>query len=107
MRRLFHPDAADLDLPRVLQALSDPVRLEMVRRIAAAGELTCGALGEARPKSSMSHHFRILREAGVIRTRIAGAVHLNALRSDDLEAQFPGLLASVLSKQQGGNDLRR
>lgn len=98
MRRFFHPDASSLDLPRVLHALSDPVRLEMVRRIAAAGELTCGALGEERPKSSMSHHFRTLREAGVIRTRVAGAVHLNALRGDDLEARFPGLLAVVLEK---------
>ena len=96
MRPFFHPDAETLDLPRVLHALSDPARLDMVRRIAAAGELTCGALGEERPKSSMSHHFRVLREAGVIRTRIAGAVHLNALRADDLEVRFPGLLAVVL-----------
>lgn len=96
MRRFFHPAAASLDLPRVLQALADPVRLAIVRRLAAEGELPCGALGEARPKSSMSHHFRILREAGVIRTRSTGPLHLNTLRRDDLDARFPGLLAAVL-----------
>ena len=96
MRPFLHPAAETLDLPRVLHALSDPARLDMVRRIAAAGELTCGALGVDRPKSSMSHHFRVLREAGVIRTRVAGAVHLNALRAEDIEARFPGLLGVVL-----------
>jgi DNA-binding transcriptional ArsR family regulator len=100
MRRYFHPDAASLDLPRVLHALADPVRLEMVRRIAAMGELPCGALGDERPKSSMSHHFRTLREAGVIRTQVCGALHLNTLRRDDLEARFPGLLAVVLADQR-------
>lgn len=96
MRPFPHPAAESLELPRVLHALSDPARLEMVRRIAAAGELTCGALGVDRPKSSMSHHFRVLREAGLIHTRIAGSVHLNTLRRADIEARFPGLLAVVL-----------
>lgn len=102
MRPFPHPAAEAFDLPRVLHALSDPARLDMVRRIAAAGELTCGALTEGRPKSSMSHHFRVLREAGLIHTRIAGSEHLNTLRRGDIEARFPGLLGVVL-----GSDLRK
>ena len=97
MREPPHPKAEDLELPRVLHALSDPARLGMVRRLAAEGELTCGALGVDRPKSSMSHHFRTLRDAGVIRTRVEGTVHLNGLRADDLERRFPGLLGVVLA----------
>ncbi|MDE1173169.1 MAG: helix-turn-helix domain-containing protein [Parvibaculaceae bacterium] len=96
MRELPYPKTEELDLPRVLHALSDPARLDMVRRLAQEGELTCGALGVDRPKSSMSHHFRTLRDAGVIRTCVDGTVHLNHLRKDDLERRFPGLLKVVL-----------
>jgi DNA-binding transcriptional ArsR family regulator len=96
MRPFQHPPTDTLDLVRVLQALSDPARLAMVRRIAAEGAQTCGALGVDRPKSSMSHHFRVLREAGVIQTTASGLLHMNDLRRDDLQARFPGLLAAIL-----------
>ncbi len=96
MRPFLHPATDALDLTRVLHALSDPARLQMVRRIAAEGAQTCGALGVDRPKSSMSHHFRVLREAGVIQTRVSGLVHMNDLRRDDLQARFPGLLTAIL-----------
>jgi DNA-binding transcriptional ArsR family regulator len=96
MRPFQHPPTEALDLARVLHALSDPVRLEMVRRIAAEGAQTCGALGVDRPKSSMSHHFRVLREAGVIQTRVSGQLHMNDLRADDLHCRFPGLLNAIL-----------
>ena len=97
MAKFDHPAVSDLSLPRVLQALSDPIRLYMVGRLAAEGELTCGALGADRPKSSMSHHFRILRDAGVIRTRTEGTVHYNDLRIDDLNSRYPGLMNSVIN----------
>lgn len=96
MRAPSHPRAEDVDLPRVLHALSDPARLAIVRRLAGEGALTCGALNGDRPKSSMSHHYRVLREAGVIRTRVEGAVHINELRTGELEDRFPGLLDVVL-----------
>lgn len=96
MRPFLHPASETLELPRVLHALADPARLDIVRRIARGGELTCGALTDERPKSSMSHHFRVLREAGLISTRIVGSEHLNALRREDIEARFPGLLGAVL-----------
>lgn len=96
MRALKHPNIEDIELPRVLYALSDPVRLGVVRQLAREGEATCAALDGGRPKSSMSHHFRVLRDAGVVRTRTDGPTHMNELRRADLDRLFPGLLAVVL-----------
>jgi DNA-binding transcriptional ArsR family regulator len=97
MREPSHPKAEDFELTRVLYALSDPVRLDVVRRLASEGEASCTALDGGRPKSSMSHHFRVLREAGVVQTRCEGTAHMNALRREELERRFPGLLDSVLA----------
>ncbi len=100
MRPLHHPDRASLSLPGVLYALGDPVRLNIVQQLAAQGDLCCNAfnaMGEgAIAKSTLSHHFKILRESGVVQSRKVGTTHMNALRRDDLEARFPGLLAAIL-----------
>lgn len=96
MRLLYHPDKKDISLPSVLYALGDPVRLEMVKCLAAKGEQPCAALDFAIAKSTMSHHFRVLRESGVIYCRKEGTQHLNSLRREDLDALFPGLLDAVL-----------
>jgi DNA-binding transcriptional ArsR family regulator len=96
MKLLYHPDRAQISLAGVLYALGDPVRLEVVRRLAVEGELTCAALDCEIAKSTMSHHFKILRESGIIYTRKEGTQHINSLRREDLEAQFPGLLDIVL-----------
>jgi DNA-binding transcriptional ArsR family regulator len=98
MRAFKHPPLQDLTLERVLYALSDPVRLEIVRCLAGVPEATCGELDGGRPKSSMSHHFRVLRDAGLVQTRSVGTTHLNALRAEDLEGRFPGLLQCVLAQ---------
>lgn len=100
MRSYRHPTPEEFALERVFHALSDPVRLEIVRHLSRVEEATCGELDGGRPKSSVSHHFRILREAGLVRTRIAGTVHLNTLRSDELEMRFPGLMSAVLAQKQ-------
>ncbi|GAA3700588.1 metalloregulator ArsR/SmtB family transcription factor [Nonomuraea antimicrobica] len=99
MRVLPHPSVGDLRLTEILRALSDPVRLEIVVRLAAAGELTCTGAGHdlGVHKSTASHHYRTLREAGVVMTKQEGRLNYMSLRRDDLEARFPGLLASVLS----------
>lgn len=99
MREPNHPKAEDIELTRVLYALSDPVRLDVVRQLACEGEASCAALDGGRPKSSMSHHFRVLRDAGVVRTRCEGTQHLNALRRAELDRLFPGLLDSVLARK--------
>ncbi|WP_439499251.1 ArsR/SmtB family transcription factor [Bosea sp. (in: a-proteobacteria)] len=99
MRHARLPALDDIALEDVFHALSDPIRLEIVRRLAAEGEASCQALEGDRPKSSVSHHFRVLREAGLIRTRNEGATRMNALRQDDIDHRFPGLLACILGKR--------
>ncbi|WP_188910705.1 ArsR/SmtB family transcription factor [Aureimonas endophytica] len=99
MRTLRHPPLEEVALGQVLYALSDPVRLGVVRQLARHGEATCSALDGGRPKSSMSHHFRVLREAGLVRTRTDGPAHMNELRRAELDARFPGLLAAVLAAE--------
>jgi DNA-binding transcriptional ArsR family regulator len=91
-----HPDLDDLDLAAVLHALSDPVRLEIVAGLAGGDERSCGSFDVAVTKSTCTHHFRVLREAGLIRQRQQGTARLNSLRRDDLEARFPGLLGTIL-----------
>lgn len=97
MRPYKHPALEDVALPALLHALSDPVRLEIVQRLAEEGEATCSALDGGRPKSSMSHHFRVLRDSGLVQTRHEGASHMNSLRREEIEARFPGLLSAVLA----------
>lgn len=90
------PSRKELLLTAVLYALSDEVRLGIVRQLAAKGEQPCGVFEVDRPKSSLSHHFRVLRESGIVSTRKDGKALLNTLRREDLEARFPGLLKAVL-----------
>ncbi|BDX18283.1 MAG: ArsR family transcriptional regulator [Pseudomonadales bacterium] len=99
MRPFKHPPASDLILERVLYALSDPVRLEIVQRLAEVSEASCGELDGGRPKSSMSHHFRVLRDAGLVMTKSVGTTHMNSLRRSDLDARFPGLLDAILAQR--------
>ena len=96
MRPLSHPAATDLNLSAVLFALSDPTRLHIVKTLAARGELTCIAVEMPLAKSSCSRHFKVLREAGLIRMRPQGTAFLNSLRREELDHRFPGLLAAIL-----------
>lgn len=97
MRPFKHPAVEVVALTHVLHALSDPVRLDIVRQLAREGEASCAALDGGRPKSSMSHHFRVLRDAGLVQTRTLGATHINTLRREELDRRFPGLLEAVLT----------
>jgi DNA-binding transcriptional ArsR family regulator len=92
------PRRDDIRLEAVLQALGDPVRLQIVRTLYGEpdGHRPCGSFGLPVAKSTASHHFRVLREAGVIHQRAAGRERLTELRSADLDARFPGLLQSVI-----------
>ncbi|GEB50563.1 transcriptional regulator [Streptomyces cacaoi] len=92
---LTHPDRAALTFTTVMAALADPVRLAVVARLADAGpdgELACSTFALPVSKSTQSGHFKVLREAGVIRQRDEGTRRLNQLRRADLDARFPGLL---------------
>ncbi|WP_342105224.1 ArsR/SmtB family transcription factor [Methylobacterium sp. SI9] len=97
-RKFFHPEADALTLHRILFALSDPTRLAVVRALKDGAERSSGdLLAESVPRSTMTHHLKILREAGVTRTRPEGMRCLISLRHTDLEARFPGLLDAILA----------
>jgi DNA-binding transcriptional ArsR family regulator len=98
MRAYKHPPAEQLSLERLMYALSDPVRLEIVRHLARKQVATCSDLDGGRPKSTMSHHFRVLREAGLVETLPEGTVHHNRLRLGDLNKRFPGLMGAILAQ---------
>jgi DNA-binding transcriptional ArsR family regulator len=98
-RTLTHPEPQTLELTQVLHALSDPVRLQIVRKLADDGGCTqrCGEFSLPVSKSTLTHHFRVLRESGVIEQSRDGTAKVNRLRREDLDARFPGLLESVLT----------
>jgi DNA-binding transcriptional ArsR family regulator len=100
MRTLHHPRIDEIALPDVLHALSDPVRLQIVRALADREEKSCSSVEASVSKSTLSHHFKVLREAGVTHTRVNGTHRLVSIRRDELEERFPGLLDSVLGASQ-------
>ncbi|HEY8583630.1 MAG TPA: helix-turn-helix transcriptional regulator [Capillimicrobium sp.] len=94
---LHHPEAAELRLEGVLHALSDPIRLQMVRALAACAEpCPCGTIEVPVSKSTRTHHWRVLRENGIVRQTERGTARLTELRREDLDARFPGLLDLAL-----------
>jgi DNA-binding transcriptional ArsR family regulator len=93
---LAHPAREQIELAAVLHALSDPMRLRIVAALAVEDKRTCKSFNLPVTKSTCTHHFRVLREAGLIRQRVEGTTRLNSLRRQDLDARFPGLLDSVL-----------
>jgi DNA-binding transcriptional ArsR family regulator len=97
MGDLAHPAADELDLTAVMHALSDPARRKVVATLAAEGERACGAFDLGVTKATASHHFKVLREAGITMTRIDGAHRFLTVRREDLDARFPGLLDAVLA----------
>ena len=98
-RRSFISTMIETELTELLQALGDPVRLEIVRELAAGTEArTCGGFTHLGVSpSTLSHHFKVLREAGVIETHAEGAQRLNRLDREEIDARYPGLLESVLA----------
>jgi len=97
---LHHPDPTEIDLPSLLHALSDPVRLEIVRSLASLDSCACNAIELPVGKATASHHFKVLRLAGVIVQHDEGTRRISRLRRDELEQRFPGLLESVLRAAQ-------
>ena len=96
MRSLHHPAREDLTLPSIFRALSDPKRLLIFKHLAIHGPRACTDVGLHLSKPLLSHHFRVLRDAGLIHTSIEGRNHINSVRKEDLENQYPGLLAALL-----------
>lgn len=101
MREAYHPDVGEIRLTDVLAALSDPLRVGLVRLLSDGEERGWGELRTPVTKSTLSHHLRMLRDAGLTRTRQEGTRCYVTLRRDDLETRFPGLLESVLDAAHG------
>jgi DNA-binding transcriptional ArsR family regulator len=100
MVQFVHPPRDEITLAGVLAALADPKRLRIVKSLFAKDD--CMSCTEAAPcpdmaKSTLSNHFRILREAGLVRTSKQGVEHRNVLREEDINARFPKLLKTILS----------
>jgi DNA-binding transcriptional ArsR family regulator len=93
---ISHPRREEIELAAVLHAVSDPIRLQIVAALAEADGRTCGSIEVPVAKSTCTHHFRVLREAGVIHQRQQGTTRVNTLRREDLETRFPGLLTTIL-----------
>jgi DNA-binding transcriptional ArsR family regulator len=102
MRPLFHPSVEDITIEGILHALSDPLRVAIYAKIASSGcPQTCSHfldIGERSvPKSTLSQHFKALREAGLIRSERQGNEMHNTSRCADIEQRFPGLLRAILN----------
>jgi len=102
MQPLFHPSADDITVEAILYALSDPARVQIFAGIARSEcAQTCAAflgLGDRKvPKSTLSQHFRVLREAGLIRSERQGVKMYNTPRCEEIDKRFPGLLAAIMN----------
>ncbi|GHC12213.1 ArsR/SmtB family transcription factor [Cerasicoccus arenae] len=95
MKIYQHPDLSDVALPAVMQALSDPCRISIVHALLKHEELACNELPVEVAKATLTHHMAVLREAGLIYTRVDGAKCLNSLRSEEFDKQFPGIISLV------------
>lgn len=103
MRNAHHPEVQSVELAEVLHALSDPVRLEIVRSLAIKGERCCGDLEVPVSKSTLSHHLKVLRQAALTQTRADGTQRLVSLRKAEFERRFPGLLDAILDEAPVSN----
>jgi DNA-binding transcriptional ArsR family regulator len=92
---LEQPELDAIELADVLHALSDPARLEIVRGLDADGERQCGSFDLGLTKATRSHHFKVLREAGLTFTRLEGTARYVTLRRAEIDSKFPGLLDAV------------
>src|SRR5579859_5814684 len=102
MRPLFHPSIDDVTVEAILHALSDPVRVAIFAQIAGAScPQTCSNFAniseKAIPKSTLSQHFKALREAGLIRGERQGVEMRNTSRCTEIEGRFPGLIAAIVN----------
>jgi DNA-binding transcriptional ArsR family regulator len=104
---VHHPLPEQITLSAVLAALSDPVRLRIVVRLAEAGEGRCSSFLDLGSKANLTYHLARLREAGVISVRLEGPYRYASLRKHDLEALFPGLLPAVLAGTRRGATAER
>jgi DNA-binding transcriptional ArsR family regulator len=100
VRPLQHPSADEISLDGILHALADPVRRSIIAKLIEEGEKNCAETCGVMAPSTISHHHRILRESGLIRSKKRGVAVLNSVRLADLETRFPGLLTAILQQHR-------
>jgi len=99
LRELFHPTTDQFNLPTILYALGDPNRLQIIKNLSSQNETTCACCNVNLPKSALSHHFKVLREAGLIYVRLEGKQRYLSIRYKELEERFPGLLNVIIKSE--------
>ncbi|MGW7366435.1 ArsR/SmtB family transcription factor [Streptomyces sp. NPDC054841] len=93
-----HTHPAEVSVLTALSALADPVRIQLIRELARSDDWTrsCGSFDVPVGKAALSHHFTVLRGAGLVEQRDQGPKRVNRLRREEFEARFPGLLDLLL-----------
>ena len=100
MKVYHHPSLTEIPLPAVMQALSDPCRIAIVQELLSNDRpLACNEVPLQISKATRSHHFEVLREAGLIHTKVEGTKCMTSLRADEIEQRFPGLLQLITEKE--------
>lgn len=102
MKSLYHPPIESIPYTKILHALSEPNRIRIILCLSESGENNCSAysIELMLKKSTVSHHIKILREAGLIKGRIEGKEHFYSLRKEEIDKKFPGLLNSVFAVKE-------
>ena len=101
---LYHPERGQIELSAVLDALADPIRRDIVVDLSDGSERNASWFCDRASKTNLTYHIARLREAGVTRTRIDGALRMVSLRREDLDEAFPGLLDAVLAGARAERD---
>lgn len=96
-RQPHHPEPHQIGLSALYDALSDPVRRRILLNLARVGELNCSSCGTEVSKTLLSYHLARMREAGLTRTRAEGTSRFVTLRTEELQARFPGWLDAVVA----------
>ncbi|MFJ8109396.1 ArsR/SmtB family transcription factor [Streptomyces sp. NPDC096132] len=99
-----HTDPTEVPVLTALSAVADPVRIQLIRELAGSADWTrsCGSFDVPVGKAALSHHFSVLRGAGLVEQRDEGPKRVNRLRREEFDARFPGLLALLL--RDGADD---
>jgi DNA-binding transcriptional ArsR family regulator len=92
MKKNYSPNLKKMPISSIFDALSDPARIEIILTLLNEKELSCGQCKTDLSKSTMSHHFKVLREAGLIQKREEGKMHFISLRIEEIEERIPGLI---------------
>ena len=97
MKTPYQPPIESITITKVFNALSEPNRVKIIRCLSESFENNCTSYSMKLnlPKSTVSHHIKVLREAGLIQARIEGKEHIYSLRKEEIETKFPGLLQMI------------